>query len=80
MAVAKELSKVAMTTDVYNFFNEVYRYKLWDKVPLGVGLKHGKAWGVSDKEEIYEVWQNCRERYTVEQNKVKTIIYDTKES
>lgn len=74
---AKELSKVSMTTDVYNFFNEVYRYKLWDKVPLGVGLKHGKAWGVSDKEEIYEVWQNGRERYTVEQNKVKTILYDT---
>ena len=73
---AKELSKVAMTTDVYNFFNEVYRYQLWSELPLGVGLKHGKAWGVSDKEEIYEVWQNGRERYTVEQNKVKTIIYD----
>ena len=66
-----------MTTDVYNFFNEVYRYKLWEELPLGVGLKAGKAWGVSDTEEIYEVWQDGRERYTVEKQKKKQIIYDT---
>lgn len=77
MDVAKELSKIAMTTDVYNFFNEVYRYKLWEELPLGVGLKAGKAWGVSDTEEIYEVWQDGRERYTVEKQKKKQIIYDT---
>lgn len=77
--VAKELSKIAMTTDVYNFFKEVYHYTLWEELPLGVGLKYGKAWGVSNKEEIYEVWQNGRERYTIEENKSKTIVYDTGE-
>ena len=75
--IAKQLSKEAMTTDVYKFFKDVYRYTLWEELPLGVGLKVGKAWGVSDGEEIFEVWQSGRERYTVERNKKKEIIYDT---
>ena len=74
--IAKQLSKEAMTTDVYKFFKDVYRYTLWEELPLGVGLKVGKAWGVSEGEEIYEVWQSGRERYTVERNKKKEIIYD----
>lgn len=77
MDVAKELSKIAMTTDVYKFFEEVYRYKLWDELPLGVGLKSGKAWGVSDEEFVYDVWQSGRERLTVERNKKKELVYDT---
>lgn len=74
--IAKQLSKEAMTTDVYKFFKDVYRYTLWEELPLGVGLKVGKAWGVSDCEEIFECWQSGRERYTVERNKKKEIIYD----
>ena len=77
MDVAKQLSKVAMTTDVYKFFKEVYHFE-FDTCPLGVGLKHGTHWGKSNKEEIYDVWPDGNERYTVEENKVKTIVYDTR--
>jgi hypothetical protein len=77
MEVAKQLSKVAMTTDVYDFFKKVYRFE-FTTCPLGVGLKHGTHWGKSNKEEIYDVWVDGNERYTVEENKVKTVIYDTR--
>jgi DNA polymerase I-like protein with 3'-5' exonuclease and polymerase domains len=77
MDVAKELSKVAMTSDVYKFFKDVYRFE-FTTCPLGVGLKHGSHWGKSNKEEIYDVWVDGNERYTVEENKVKTVIYDTR--
>lgn len=73
---AKELSKIAMTSDVYDFFRDVYGYELWPELPLGAGMKVGKYWGVSDTEEVYEVWQSGRERLTVEKNKQKTVIYD----
>lgn len=76
MDVAKLHSKLAMTTDVYKFFKEVYGFE-FTSCPLGVGMKHGSHWGVSNKEEIYDVWVNGRERYTVEENKEKKIIYDT---
>ena len=77
---AEKLSKIAMTTDVYNFFESVYRYKLWEELPLGVGLKSGPAWGVSNKEKVYEVWRSGRERLTLEEDKVKKVIYDTGDS
>lgn len=78
MDVAKYHSKYAMTSDVYAFFEEVYRFE-FDTCPLGVGMKSGTHWGKSAKEEIWDIWPNGRERYTVEENKEKTIIYDTGE-
>lgn len=74
----EEIAKVAMTTDVYNFLREVYGYET-GSCPLGVGFKVGTHWGVSDTEVIYDVWNDGNERKTVEQNKSKTIIYDTRQ-
>lgn len=75
--VAKFHSKLAMTTDVYKFFKNVYKFE-FTSCPLGVGMKHGSHWGVSKKEEIYDVWPDGNERYTVEENKEKKVIYDTR--
>jgi len=77
--IAKQLSKEAMTTDVYKFFKEVYRYTLWEELPLGVGLKVGKAWGQTSVEEVYDCWSDGHERYSIEENKVKRIVYDTRQ-
>lgn len=76
MDVAKFHSKLAMTSDVYKFFKDVYGFE-FTTCPLGVGMKHGSHWGKAAKEEIWDVWPDGRERYTVEENKVKTIVYDT---
>jgi DNA polymerase I-like protein with 3'-5' exonuclease and polymerase domains len=76
MDVAKFHSKLAMTSDVYSFFKEVYNYE-FTTCPLGVGMKCGSHWGKADKEEIWDVWPSGRERYSVEEAKVKTIVYDT---
>lgn len=78
MDVAKYHSKYAFTTDVYNFFKEVYHYE-FTTCPLGVGMKSGTHWGKSSKEEIWDIWPDGRERYTVEENKEKKIVYDTGE-
>lgn len=58
---AKLASKVALTTDVYNFLREVYGYEF--SIPLGVGCHQGKYWG-DGKEQIWEVWPDGREKYT----------------
>lgn len=75
---AKRLSKIAMTTDVYNFFREVYKFEGWTGTPLGVGMKWGRSWGVGKREEIYDVWISGEERLTVEENKIKQVVYDSR--
>lgn len=57
----KLLSKQALTTDVYNFLRDVYKYEF--SVPLGVGVKVAKNWGTSKEEEVWAVWPDGRETY-----------------
>ena len=61
--VYEELSKQALTTDVYWFLKEVYGYTF--EVPLGVGVKISKHWGVAEEETIYQVWPSGREEKRV---------------
>lgn len=74
---ASQAAKLAMTTDVYNFLKEVYRYDT-GTCPLGVGIKVGDAWGESDDEVIYDVWNDGHERKTVKSKKETVIEYDTR--
>jgi DNA polymerase-1 len=76
---AMEAAKLAMTTDVYQFLKDVYRYDT-GTCPLGVGFKVGDAWGESDVEIIYDVWSDGHERKTVKDNDSKHIEYDTRSS
>lgn len=55
---AKQIAKQALTLDVYEFLNRVYKYKF--RVPLGLGIKHSKNWGASKEEEKYDVWPDGR--------------------
>lgn len=57
----EELSKIALTTDVYRFLDSVYNYEF--KVPLGVGIKVAKHWGDTKLEKIWSVWPDGREEY-----------------
>lgn len=59
--LAKQLSKLAFTTCVYRFLEEVYHYKFF--VPLAVGLKVAKHWGDSKDEEQYTVYPDGKEEY-----------------
>lgn len=59
----KQIMKVSLTTDVYKFLKEVYNYEF--RIPLGAGVKVSKHWGDSDTEEVWEVWPDGRERYTL---------------
>ena len=61
--VYEELSKQALTTDVYWFLKEVYGYTF--EVPLGVGVKISKHWGAAEEETIYQVWPSGREEKRV---------------
>lgn len=62
---AKQLAKVCMTTDVYAFLRSVYDYDF--QVPLGIGVKVAKNWGATKKEEIWAVFPDGRETYTVKE-------------
>lgn len=73
-----EAAKLAMTTDVYRFLDEVYGYDT-GSCPLGVGFKIGTHWGESDEEIIFDVWKDGNERKTVERRKKKEVIYDTRQ-
>lgn len=55
----KSLSKQALTTDVYNFLRDVYKYEF--TVPLGVGIKIAKNWGDTKVEEVWDVYPNGKE-------------------
>lgn len=57
----EQLSKRCLTTDVYDFLREVYRYDF--KVPLGVGVKVSKNWGTADVEKVWSVWPSGEESY-----------------
>lgn len=57
----ERLSKVCLTTDVYNFLREVYDYRF--EVPLGVGVKVSKNWGQAEVEKLWSVWPNGDETY-----------------
>jgi DNA polymerase-1 len=59
--VYKELSLVALTTDVFRFLEETYDYKF--KVPLGVGTKIGRQFGKSDVEHSWNVWPDGKVEY-----------------
>lgn len=59
--VYKLLSKHCLTTDVYNFLREVYKYDF--QVPLGVGVKIAKNWGAAKIEEVWAVYPDGRETY-----------------
>ena len=49
----KSIVVQSMTHDVFSWLNEVYGYAF--KTSLGVGLKIGKSWDVSDIEMIWDV-------------------------
>lgn len=57
----ERLSKEALTTDVYTFLKEVYKYEF--SVPLGVGVKVAKNWGQAEVEKIWSVWPDGTETY-----------------
>jgi DNA polymerase I-like protein with 3'-5' exonuclease and polymerase domains len=61
----KRLSKQAFTEDVYRFLREVYDYEF--KVPLGMGLKLARNWGVSKTEYTWNVWPDGTETYTLKE-------------
>ena len=73
-----EIAKQCMTTDVYRFLEEVYKYTF--RVPLGFGMKTGTHWGVSSQEHKWDVWSDGATRYQVEENKKTVVIYDTRVS
>lgn len=62
---AMQLSKSCLTTDVYNFLREVYKYEF--RVPLGVGVKVGKNWGDSKQEHIWSVFPDGTETYQLKE-------------
>lgn len=57
----KVLSKQCLTTDVYAFLLDVYKYQF--TVPLGVGIKVAKNWGDTKQEEVWDVYPDGREVY-----------------
>ena len=61
--VYEQLSKQALTHDVYWFLKEVYNYSFL--VPLGVGIKTSKHWGAAKEETIYNVWPDGREEKVI---------------
>jgi DNA polymerase I-like protein with 3'-5' exonuclease and polymerase domains len=63
--VAKLLSKIALTTDVYRFLEEIYDYKF--TVPLGVGFKVSRNWGYTKTEHSWNVWPDGRETYSIKE-------------
>ena len=62
----KDIIVQSSTFDVFRILNDVYNFSF--TVPLGVGLKIGPAWDVSDKEEIWNVSPDGEVKYTVKEN------------
>ena len=61
----KELSKQALTHDVYNYLRDVYDYQF--TVPLGVGVKVSRNWGKTKEEHIWSVDPDGTETYKVKE-------------
>ena len=61
----KQLAKEALTSDVFRFLRELYDYEF--VVPLGMGVKVSRNWGVSKQEEIWNVWPDGRETYKLKE-------------
>lgn len=57
----KELSKQALTHDVFRFLREIYEYEF--HVPLGVGVKLSRNWGATKKEMVWDVTPDGVETY-----------------
>ena len=53
-----EIAKQAMTMDVYDYLNRVYKYKF--KVPLGLGRKVSKHWSDTKEELKFNIWPDGR--------------------
>lgn len=61
----KQEAKQALTTDVFRFLDEIYNYQF--VIPLGVGCKAAKNWGVSKQEEIWNVYPSGKETYKIKE-------------
>lgn len=59
---ATQIAKQCLTTDVYQFLSDVYKYE-WDLVPLGVGCKASRNWSEGKLERTWDVWRSGEERY-----------------
>jgi DNA polymerase I-like protein with 3'-5' exonuclease and polymerase domains len=57
----EEISKIALTYDVYDFLDKVYDYKF--SAPLGVGIKVARHWGDTKHEKTWSVWPDGREQF-----------------
>lgn len=53
------IAKQALTTDVYEFLERVYNYKI--KTPLGLGIKFDRNWGASKEELKWDIFPDGRE-------------------
>ena len=60
-----QIAKECFTTYVYRHLEQVYNYSF--VVPLGVGQKVGKNWGVSKTEYSWDVFPDGRENYQVKE-------------
>lgn len=55
---AQEIATKALTSDVYEFLNRVYKTNF--KVPLGLGMKVSRNWGATKEEIKMDVWPDGR--------------------
>lgn len=63
--VFEQLSKQCLTTDVYDYLRDIYDYHF--HVPLGVGIKLSRNWGLTKKETVYTVYPDGTEIKTVKE-------------
>lgn len=61
----EQLSKQCLTTDVYDYLRVIYDYKF--SVPLGVGVKLSRNWGMTKREVVYTVTPDGVETKTVKE-------------
>lgn len=53
------IAKQALTMDVYEFLERVYKYKF--RTPLGLGIKYHRNWGASKEEFKWDVFPSGKE-------------------
>ena len=61
----KEQAKEALTSDVFRYLKELYDYEF--VVPLGIGVKTARNWGVGKSEEIWNVYPDGKETYKLKE-------------